>query len=214
MQHAEASTRVECYAATRPQQGKTANEDAFVIGHGPIPYAVVCDGAGNAQQAAKRVLTLFEKLLGEATTEQILDHAMWQKWVKLFDSSLLGGNQSTFVGVAVVNGLVVGGCTGDSRGYLLTREGELRILTGAATKFRLGSGKAEAFPIHHSLSSGETLLLLSDGAWTPLGMYPLKKAVLSVAGRHFSEIPQAILDAAGKTGRADDMTALAMRVAR
>src|SRR5208283_1156031 len=141
-------------------------------------------------------------------------HAAWRKWVKLLDSSLLGGNQSTFLAVAIMNGVAVGACTGDSRAYLLNREGELRVLSDGASKFRLGSGKAEAFPIHQQLSPGEILLLMSDGAWTPLGMYALKKAVQSTMGRHFSEVPQAILEAAGKTGRADDMTVVALRLAR
>jgi hypothetical protein len=63
------------------------------------------------------------------------------------------------VGVAVVEGVAVGTCAGDSRAYLLTRDGELRILTDGASKFRLGSGKAEAFPIRHALIRGEMLLL-------------------------------------------------------
>ena len=102
MQSVFPTSRIECYAATKPQQGKTSNEDAFLIRHGQIPCAVLCDGAGNAQQAAKRVLTLFEKLLIEAPNEEVLDHATWRKWVKLLDSSLLGGNQSTFVAVAII----------------------------------------------------------------------------------------------------------------
>lgn len=208
------SARMECYAATAPQQRKSANEDAFLIGHGAIPCAALCDGAGNAQLAARRVLALFEKFLSEATAQQVQTPAAWAAWVKLLDSALLGGNQSTFVGVALVQGTVFGACAGDSRAYLLNRDGDLRILTDGASKFRLGSGKAEAFPIRHALSSGEILLLLSDGAWTPLGVYPLKKAVQSALARHFSEIPAAILEAAGKTGRADDMTAVALRLVR
>ena len=85
--------RVECYAATKPQQGKSANEDAFLIGHDQTPFAVLCDGAGNAQPAAKRVLTLFERLLHEASADQILTDATWANWVKLLNSALLGGNQ-------------------------------------------------------------------------------------------------------------------------
>lgn len=208
------SVRIECYAATVPQQGKSSNEDAFLIGHGPIRCAVLCDGAGNAQLAAKRVLASFEKLLSEASAEQVQNSATWAGWIKLLDSSLIGGNQSTFVGVAVVNGVAVGACAGDSRAYLLNRDGDLRIISDGAAKFRLGSGKAEAFPIRHALTSGEILLLLSDGAWTPLGLYPLKKAVQGAMGRHFSEVPAAILEAAGKMGRADDMTAVALHVAR
>ncbi|MFI5422167.1 MAG: SpoIIE family protein phosphatase [Nitrososphaerales archaeon] len=208
------SSGIECYVATRPQQGKTSNEDATLISRGQIPCAVLCDSAGNAQQTAKRVLALFDKLLIEATHEEVLDQATWRKWVKLLDSLLLGGNQSTFVAVAIINGVAVGACTGDSRAYLLDRNGELRILSDGASKFRLGSGKAEPFPIHQKLNPGDILLLVSDGAWTPLGIYQLKKAVQSALGRHFSEVPVAILDAAGKAGRADDMTAVALRLLR
>jgi hypothetical protein len=62
------------------------------------------------------------------------------------------------------------------------------------------------------MNARDTLLLLSDGAWTPLTLYLLQKAVMAAALRHFSEVPQSILDAAGRTGRADDMTAVALRL--
>jgi len=47
---------IECYGGSRPQVERSMNEDAFVIGRDPLPYAAVCDGAGNAQQAAHRVV--------------------------------------------------------------------------------------------------------------------------------------------------------------
>lgn len=204
--------RVEAFAASLPQQGRTQNEDAFLIGRGERPFAALCDGAGNAERAAKRVLTLFEKLLNEATPEQVASPETWAKWVKLLDSSLLGGSQSTFVAVAIIGSEAIGACAGDSRAYLVNRERQCRILTDGAAKHRLGGGQAQAFPIRLTLGSGDMLLLLSDGAWTPLSLYLLQKAVASAAARHFSDIPQAILEAAGRTGRADDMTAVAMRI--
>jgi serine/threonine protein phosphatase PrpC len=207
--------RIECYGASRPQTGRTINEDAFVVGHGAIPYAALCDGAGNAEQVAKRVLCLFEAHFREATPDQIQSADTWASWVKLLDSSLLGGALSTFLAVAVVHSDVVGACVGDSRAYLINRDGEGRILTEGAGKQRLGSGNARAFLIQHTpLQSGETLLILSDGAWTPLNLYALQKAAVSAAVKHFSEVPAAILDTAERSGRADDMTALALRLAR
>jgi len=206
--------RVECHAATRPQQDKTANEDAFLIGRGERPFAALCDGAGNAERAAKRVLALFEKLLGEATPEQIAEAETWTKWVKLLDSSLLGGAQSTFLAVAIVVSEAVGVCVGDSRLYLINREGQCRIITEGASKPRLGSGLTQPFIIRVTLGAGDILLLLSDGAWTPLNLYLLQRTVMGAAIRHFSEVPSAILDTAGRAGRADDMTALALRLVR
>jgi hypothetical protein len=81
--------RPECYAASRAQEGRSANEDAFLVGRGPIPCVALCDGAGNAQRAAKRVLTLFEKLFQDSTPEQIADERVWGGWIKLLDSALL-----------------------------------------------------------------------------------------------------------------------------
>jgi len=206
--------RVECFAATRPQQGRTQNEDAFLIGRGERPFAVLCDGAGNAERVAKRVLALFEKLLGETTPEQITEADTWAKWVKLLDSSLLGGAQGTFLAVAIVGSEAVGACVGDSRLYHINREGRCRIVTEGASKPRLRSGQTQPFIIRVTLGAGDILLLLSDGAWTPLNLYLLQRTVVGAAVKHLSEVPQAILDAAGRTGRADDMTALALRLVR
>lgn len=198
--------QIECYSATRTQQGRTANEDAVLIARGPTPYAVICDGAGNAQQSAKKVCSLFEKLISEPA--EIRVSATWQRWIKILDSSLLGGHQSTFVGVAIVGSELVGASVGDSRVYLFDREGALRILT-ENTK-RLGSGHAEAFMIHHSFRSGEILLMMSDGAYGPLSLYALKKAILIAANRHFSEMPEIILSSA--KSREDDATVVSLRL--
>jgi serine/threonine protein phosphatase PrpC len=204
--------RLECYAASRPQQGRAQNEDAFLIHRGERPVVALCDGAGNAELAAKRVLALFEKLVAAASPEQLTDAAAWEHWIKILDLSLLGSSQSTFVGVTVVGQLVVGACAGDSRAYLLDRDGRCHILTEGASKQRLGSGAVQPFTSRFTMNAREALLLLSDGAWTPLTLYLLQKAVMGAALRHFSEVPQSILDAAGRTGRADDMTAVALRL--
>jgi serine/threonine protein phosphatase PrpC len=204
--------RVECYGASRSQQGRTHNEDAYLIGRVDRPFAALADGAGNAERAAKKALTLFEKLLGESSLEEIEAAEIWARWVRLLDSALLGSSQSTFIAVGIIGNQAIGACAGDSRAYHVNREGCCRILTDGAAKHRLGSGQARAFPLRVTLEPREILLLLSDGAWTPLSLQTLQKTVVTVAVRHFSEIPVAILDAAGRNGRADDMTAIALRL--
>jgi serine/threonine protein phosphatase PrpC len=62
------------------------------------------------------------------------------------------------------------------------------------------------------LDNYDILLLMSDGAWTPLGSpYIMRKTVMGAVGKHFSEVPQAILEAVQRTGRYDDMTVVALR---
>ena len=89
---------------------------------------------------ARRVLALFQKLIGEASPNQLIDEDMWMRWTLTLDSSLLGSAQSTLLSVAMVGQMAVGVCVGDSRAYLLDGEGQCRIVTEGAAKQRLGSG--------------------------------------------------------------------------
>ena len=163
------SFSAECYGASRPQQGRTANEDAFWIGHDPVPVAVVCDGAGNAQQAAQRAITFFQKLWASATPDQIRTVDTWRKWIHLLDSHLMGLSQSTFIGIAVLEDCFVGGYAGDSRAYLSTSDGRIQLLNDSTMKFRLGSGQAKPTFLTGRWRARDLLVLMTDGAWTPLG---------------------------------------------
>ena len=201
---------MEIYAATKSQDGATANEDAFLIGRGEIPFAALCDGSGRAQQAGKRALALFEKLIAESCVDDVQRFPTWDRWARILDSSLLGGAQSTFIAVAILNGRALGACAGDSRLYLLPLEGEVQVLTEDAPKHRLGSGNVIPYAIHQQISSGDILLLMSDGAWTPLGLNKLKMFRSRALCHHFSDLPNMILEEAGKHGRSDDMTVVAI----
>jgi serine/threonine protein phosphatase PrpC len=207
--------RIECYGATRPQAGSTANEDAFVIECEPIFHAAVFDGAGNAEQAAHRVARFFKTLLRDQLAK-VGDPAAWAGWIKLMDSFLLGGNQSTFVGLAVPDPkspVVVGAYAGNSRIYRIGEDG-VKIITFEPSPERLGSGRTVARTFSSKLGPYDILLLMSDGAWLPFGStYLLRKAAMSAMTKHFSEVPQAVLDAAMMPGGpGDDMTVVAIRI--
>ena len=171
--------KVECYGSTRVQEGRKLNEDAFLIGHGAIPFAALCDGAGNAEQSAKKVLRLFQQLFDKTTLGKVLTLETWTGWVKVLDSSILGIAESTFIGVSVIGRQVIGAYVGDSRAYVIKNKGECRLITTVPSKFRLGSGKTEPVPINLTLEPQDILLLLTDGAWTPLNSYLLAKVSLT-----------------------------------
>ena len=203
---------MEIYASSRIQDGGSINQDAFLIGRKDRPFAALADGSGNAQQVARRVLGVFDRLITEASDEQMALFSTWENWVRLLDSALLGGPQSTFLAVAALEGRVVGVCAGDSRLYLLPKEGEVCILTEEAPKARLGSGQAAPLAIHQRLIPGDVLLLMSDGAWTPLNLPKIQALRAKAIHSHPSEFPGLILDEAGKHGRADDMTVVLVKV--
>jgi len=65
-----------------------------------------------------------------------------------------------------------------------------------------------------TLAVRDVLLMVSDGAWTPLGSAGIERGVRSTLMRPFADLPSAVLDAASRRGRADDMTAVALRLLR
>jgi serine/threonine protein phosphatase PrpC len=196
-----------CFAATRPADGHSANEDAFLVrGASDRSLLALADGAGAAEQAARRVIRRLEGLAGPAEAESLRCFPTWAGWMRLLDAELRGRAESTLVAAAVLEGRIVGSCVGDSRAYLWNREGDLRILTDGADKRRLGSGRIAPFPLHVPFAHGELLLLLSDGAWTQLSLPRLRTIISGFALGRTAELPDAILREASRTGRADDMT--------
>ena len=208
--------RVEAFAQTRPQEGRrhTENQDAHVIGRAPVPWVALLDGAGNAQTVARRAASLLESWFREATLGQLLRDEAWAAMARRLDSALLGGAETTLVAAAVVAGHLIGVAVGDSRAYTVAFEGSIRLLTGEASKHRLGSGEVEPFVFKECLRPRDVLVLLSDGAWGPLGSSGIERSVRASLSKHLSETPGAILDAASRHGRGDDMTAVAARVLR
>src|SRR5260370_10406729 len=149
----------EIFAASRPQTGRTQNEDDFLVGRGVYPVAALADGASAANSAARKALAMFSKFHSDTEKScpmDLLTAETWQKWVKLLDSNLLGGAQSTFCAftfgaVEDATGkrrdVAVGCAVGDSRLCLLNRAGQLAIVTDGAKKARLGGGSAGPFPL-------------------------------------------------------------------
>jgi hypothetical protein len=105
-----AALHVECFGQTRPQHGRqhTQNQDAFVVGRPPVPWAAVLDGAGNAQAVAKRAAGIVERWFNEASLGQILRGETWRGLARRLDSALMGGPQSTLVAVALVGRELLG----------------------------------------------------------------------------------------------------------
>lgn len=202
----------EAFAGTVKQDARLVNEDAFGIHFGPPAIIALADGAGAAEQCARAAVRSFEGLVSADAPDRVRSFPAWSGWMKALDMAMAGGAQCTFVSLALLDDRVVGAAVGDSRAYIWTRDGELRLLTEGATKFRLGSGRVEPFPIHTTWTRGDIVLLLSDGAWTPLSFSGLRDTIAKAALRPFAELPDAILREAGRTGAADDMTVVVARL--
>jgi serine/threonine protein phosphatase PrpC len=217
--------KTEMYAASRAQTGRCQSEDDFVLHRGKFPMCAVADGAGNAHRAAKKALGMFSKLHAEVECRnavELLQPETWKKWIKLLDTALLGGCQSTFCAFNVGSvmdssqktiDIAIGVSVGDTRLYLLNgTSGEMKNVTEGANKARLGSGEADPIAFSVELRPRDLLLLLSDGAYTPMSIAELQKITISAKVKHLSEVPIAIVGRAAKYGGlADDATAVVLR---
>ena len=206
--------RVECFGQSRPQEGRqhTQNQDAYVIGQSPVPWAALLDGAGNAQTGARRAAALLARGFQEASLGQILREEAWRGMARRLDSALMGGPQSTLVAVALVGRELLGVAVGDSRAYVVPIEGATRLVTDDRSKKRLGSGEVEPFFFRLHLEPRDVVVLLSDGAWGPLGLNGVDRAVRAAFAKHFSETSSTLLEAASRRGCGDDMTAVTVRL--
>jgi serine/threonine protein phosphatase PrpC len=204
----------ECYGATLSEDGRklTENQDAFGIVRVPVVTAVVCDGAGNAQLAARRVVGLIERWLAEATLGQLLVGDVWLHWSHLADSALLGGAECTLAAISMVGAEARGVVVGDSRVYLLPADGGCQLVSEPVSVHRLGSGEVVPQRVEFHVAPHDMVIIATDGAWSPLGPVRLERVARKASFGHFSDVPPAILEAAGKNGRADDMTAVAIRL--
>jgi serine/threonine protein phosphatase PrpC len=68
----------EIYGISKPQDGRKSNEDAFAIIRVEIPVIVVCDGAGNADQSAKKVIRNFQGLIRKAVSQDFMSFHNWK----------------------------------------------------------------------------------------------------------------------------------------
>lgn len=58
----------------------------------------------------------------------------------------------------------------------------------------------------------DVVLLMSDDAWTPVSASAVQRVVMAQTIQHFSDLPVALFDLAGKHGRIDDMSVVALRI--
>jgi serine/threonine protein phosphatase PrpC len=192
---------LKAYAASVPQPGRQ-NEDAFFIDR-LYPLVAVFDGQGNAENVAKKAARQLERLCRENGSKPD-----WTKTAKLLDSYLLGVNKSTMVAASLTEDMVSVCCVGDSRAYLV-RNGQVTILTEKANKQKLGSGSVQPLVKQITVKDRDLVLLMTDGAFTPLSLYLLSKITVKNL-LNLPELPHELLKQSTKAGIWDDATVVCM----
>lgn len=175
------------FGATRKQGDKSVNDDAFAV-FGET-HAFLLDGAGNAKGAAKKALSQLRAPLPEMS-----------RIASQLHTSLLGlGFESTFIGVEVRDGILLGLSAGNSTVHCV-RGGTLQRVN-ETTRARLGSPKPEFNAFSVQIQKYDCILLGTDGL--TLDHYRLTEIVKRYLIRP-QEMAEAILSAQKDTS--DDVT--------
>lgn len=196
----------EIYGLSKAKEGRNASEDAFVILRGQSPMIAVCDGEGDAEQVAKKVLRSFQLFIQSAKPGELLVFPNWREWIRLVDSSLLPDNQCTFTLIIIADNKIIGANVGDNRVYKFDQNGNISILTQGSRKSRLGSGEADPFPIYNIMEKNEIVSLMTDGAWNSLSLPIITGLFRKRLSYHPADLTRMFIEEAGKYGRNDDMT--------
>ncbi|HXV59545.1 MAG TPA: hypothetical protein VEK15_02540 [Vicinamibacteria bacterium] len=186
---------VRLAGASRKGTDSIANEDAFRLFH-EASCGVVFDGAGRANQAAKRGASQFERLLRNRPPVSLPD---WAHLAKLIDSFLVGIGRSTLAGFRFVRGesgwIVSGVVIGDAKLLHVSREGEVRFVSQSGKDF-LGTGAIDPVGVYLRPQQHDIVVAASDGAWAALGgAHKMVREILSVALRGpIAEVPVRLLE--------------------
>ncbi len=194
----------EIYGTSRPQS--KVNEDAYAIyRQGEIHIALLADGAGQAGHIAKKVLSDFLDLLRSATLEALQSFPTWASWIGTIDNNMLGGETCTLTGLAMIDGRVLGVNVGDNRVYRIDLNGNVSILS-QGSKERLGSGNVLPSPLFCQVQHGEVIVLMTDGAWSPLSLYKIARVYQRRLLFPREQLAGLFIDAVGKLH--DDATVI------
>jgi serine/threonine protein phosphatase PrpC len=118
----------------------------------------------------------------------------------------LGGNQSTFTAIAIIDNRIVGANVGDNRVYKFDKNGSVSILTHGSSKKRLGSGEADPYPIYNIMEKNEIVSIMTDGAWSPPSLSKISGLFRKRLSFHPADLTGKFIEEASKYGRYDDVT--------
>ena len=207
--------KIECHGESRLAAGREL-AGSILIDDSAIPLIALCEADSRPGRSGRRVLDRFQHLFSEAEPTEIGRFSTWAHWMGVLDFALLRHSHSAFGAAAVVDDRVIGTTVGSCRACLFDGNGNTRIFTGdrerSLSSLRLGTGDAKVSPIDIALKPQDLLLLLSESAWSPLGLSHLRRIVAGAQFGHVSAVPAAIIAAAsGRVEPDREITVVALQ---
>lgn len=193
------------------------NDDAFAVDRHPgDPAAWLCflaDGQGGragGARAAQLACTAGLDVAAQTTPRRLLSPRVWRRIARRVDAAVARdphAGLTTFVGVFVHGGRLVGVSNGDSALVVRSGGAPVRELTAGQSKNPpMGSGNAALTPFAATLYEPWSVVAMSDGVWHGSG----RPAMLDrVATRRGEALIGALTDAARAAGHGrfpDDIT--------
>lgn len=184
--------------------GHPRNEDAFAVWRDPHDRStiacVVADGQGGragGAQAAQLACRLAIEGVGKFSRRQLEAPSEWCELLCEVDGAVRDDDAAgftTFVGLSVIGGRVVGVSSGDSAALLLTGGRAVELTRGQHKNPPVGSGAASTVPFAAALEAPWRLLVMTDGVWKYVGW----EQVIEITRRERGEALIAALQTAAR----------------
>lgn len=196
--------------------GHPDNEDAFVISQHPLDpaawFCCVADGQGGRAgggRAAKLACETAAGLVRGQSPAGLIDPRFWLTLLRTVDEAVErdpAAGFTTFVGLAVIRGRVVGVSHGDSAAVIATAEELHKLTFGQHKNPPVGSGSATPVPFQTVPVPPWKLLAVTDGVWKYVGWLRLADAARRFAGAALIDELQRAARLPGSGGLQDDFT--------
>ena len=158
--------------------GHPHNEDAFAVAYHPLdPAVVVCvvaDGQGGQPgggPAAKLACQTAIEMVSKLPPDRLGDPLTWSGLLRVVDEAVRADRVAgftTFVGLCVFGGRVVGVSSGDSAALLVAGGRAVELTRGQHKNPPVGSGAARPVPFD-AASDAPRVLVMTDGVWKYVG---------------------------------------------
>lgn len=230
---------------------RRTNQDSYAAGElaGSVAWAVVCDGMGGAnggniasatavKTVSERISSTFRQGMGSNSICNLLKSSVAAANINVFDMSKsvesLSGMGTTIVATVISEGIAHIVHAGDSRAYLISKEGKFEQITRdhsiVQTLLESGQLSEEDARIHPrknvitralgvdeildldysevDLDDGEGILICTDG----LTNFVDKDEIIKTLKEHsLMECPEILVDLANENGGGDNITVVVIQ---
>ena len=198
------------------------NEDSYhVEQHPQDPNVWLCfmaDGQGGrsgGRVAAELASTTALELINRQPVTALSQISTWTQMLHDVDRAVANDVKAgftTFVGIGIVEGNIMGVSSGDSAAWLANKRSVIQLTVDQHKNPPVGSGMAIAIPFKSEFNEASKLIVMTDGVWKYVGLEKIVDVIQQESGDDLLEKLQAAARLRGSGRFQDDFTVVLMEM--